>query len=74
MLNEFSTPMNWTTREPRLPHHEMPRNNPRLFELVQVRVLRAFCIRGERIEPGKLVELERHLAESLASIGKVQLR
>jgi len=69
MLNEC----NWTTREPRLPHHDMPRNNPWLFELVEVRVLRAFFNHGKRIDPGKLVELERHLALSLAATKKVEL-
>jgi hypothetical protein len=37
------------------------------------RVLRAFCIAGERVEPGATVTLERHAAHSLAAAGRLEL-
>jgi hypothetical protein len=48
-------------------------NPPELLELVPVRVLRAFCVGGQRMEPGATVKLARHDAVSLAAIGKAEL-
>jgi len=63
--------MTWTHRERDL---QVAFNDPKHFEIVRVRVLRPFCIRGERIEPGKVIELERHVADSLAATGRVEPR
>ncbi|MCC7203118.1 MAG: hypothetical protein IT393_10725 [Nitrospirae bacterium] len=52
---------------------KIPKNDPALFRPTKVRVLRAFFVRGERVEPGQVVEIERHLAESLASVGKCEI-
>lgn len=38
--------------------------------LVKVKVTRAFCIDGERVEEGKVVEVEKALAVELAALGK----
>lgn len=45
----------------------------RLFQLVRVKVLRPFCIRGIRQEVDAVVSLDRCTAEGLASIQKVAL-
>lgn len=39
--------------------------------LVKVKVTRAFCIDGERVEVGKVIEVEKALAIELAASGKV---
>lgn len=38
--------------------------------LVKVKVTRAFCIDGERVEAGKVIEVEKALAIELSSSGK----
>lgn len=37
-----------------------------------VRLLRAICIKGQRIEPGALLQLDRALASELISAGKAE--
>jgi len=49
-----------------------PRNDPALFEKITVKVLRPFCVAGQRLEPGAFVELARFDAESLRALGKVE--
>lgn len=39
--------------------------------LVKVKVTRAFCIEGERVEVGKVIEVEKALAIELSANGKV---
>jgi hypothetical protein len=51
----------------------VPKNAPALMVPTRCEVLRAFCVRGERMEPGAEVTLERHTALSLAAIGKVRV-
>lgn len=40
--------------------------------LMRVRVLRALCIKGERQDVGKVVDLERHVALEAIHLGKVE--
>lgn len=51
---------------------QIPQNPPGLFTPTQVRCLRSFFIAGKRIEPGQVVSIEYHIAESLKAIGKVE--
>jgi hypothetical protein len=51
----------------------VPKNDPRLRELVRVRVRRPFRVKGAVVAVGDVVELERHDAESLAAAGRVRL-
>jgi hypothetical protein len=46
-------------------------NDPKLFEPVRVRAVRSFFVKGQAVEAGKTVQIERHLANSLASVGRV---
>jgi hypothetical protein len=39
---------------------------------MRVKVLRAFCIRGERQEPGKEIEVADHLVVELVFLGKAE--
>lgn len=54
-------------------HVPAPHNDPKLFEPVTVRVLRAFCVKGTRCEAASIVCIERSLALSLQAIGKCEL-
>lgn len=54
-------------------HQPPPKNDPQLFELVEVVVRRPFCVRGRRVEGGECIKIERHLARDLARIGKCEV-
>lgn len=64
----------WTMMESmsqtRIPN---PVQDPMLFEPTKVRVLRAFCVGGQRQEPGAEVTVPFHVAKDLEAMGKVQL-
>jgi len=62
--------MNWITGIEAPSMVPAPPNDPRLFEMIKVRALRPFCVRGRRIEIGEAVHVERHVAESLAAVGR----
>jgi hypothetical protein len=51
----------------------VPLNPPHLVAPTRVKVLRAFCIKGKRVEPGSTVTIQFHLAKELEAIGKVEL-
>jgi len=38
-----------------------------------VKVLKAFFVAGRRVEPGEVVTLQRHDAESMAALGRVEI-
>lgn len=48
-------------------------NPPELLAPTSCRVLRAFSVRGARVEIGEIVTLTRFDAESLKAIGKVEI-
>jgi hypothetical protein len=50
-----------------------PKNERRLLEPVKGRVVKPFCVRGTRLEPGAIVELPRFDARSLAAAGRLEL-
>jgi len=52
---------------------EYIQNNPKLFEKIQVKVLRAFYVDRQLQQIGTTVQLERHLAQSLQEVGKVEM-
>lgn len=47
-----------------------PVQDPKLFRLVKVRVLRPFCVAGKRVEIGAETEVPYDIARSLAASGK----
>lgn len=47
-------------------------NPPELVKLTHVRVLRPFCVAGERVEVNAIVTLPRNDADSLAALKKVE--
>jgi len=47
--------------------------NPKLFEKINVKVLRAFYVDRQLQEIGTVVSLERHLAQSLQAVGKAEI-
>jgi hypothetical protein len=49
----------------------MPKNDPRLMELVTVKVTKSFYANGRRVSPGELIELPRFDAESMAALKRV---
>lgn len=58
----------WHTRE-----DDLPINRPELLELIPVRVLKAFYVRGKLISIGEIIKIERHLATSLQALHKVEI-
>lgn len=50
-----------------------PVQDPRLFRLVKVRVLRPFCVAGKRVEIGAETEVPYDIARSLAATGKCDI-
>lgn len=50
-----------------------PKNDPALLTPVRVRVVRPFCILGERKDVGEIVTLQRHDALSMAAIGRCEI-
>lgn len=50
-----------------------PVQDPKLFRLVKVRVLRPFCVAGKRVEIGAETEVPYHVALDLAAIGKCEI-
>lgn len=48
-------------------------NDPALFAPTKVRVVRPFCIGGARVEPGEVVKLPKHDADSMVAIGRAEL-
>jgi len=48
-------------------------NPPELLAATKCRVLKPFCGAGKRVEPGKIIELPKHDAQSLAAIGRVEI-
>ncbi|MBI5315040.1 MAG: hypothetical protein HZB34_03630 [Nitrospirae bacterium] len=48
-------------------------NDARLLRPTLVRVLKGFCVQGKLVELGATITLQRHDAESLAALGKVEL-
>ncbi len=50
-----------------------PDPNPEhLLELVSVRILKPFMVKGKRVEVGEVVRLQRHDAESMMALKKCQ--
>lgn len=47
-----------------------PKNDPRLFEKVRLRVLKPFCVDGQRIDADTILELPRYVARDLVVLGK----
>lgn len=50
-----------------------PRNDPSLLKRVRCRVLIPFYVGGKVVEPGQRIELERHDAESMAALKRVEI-
>jgi len=50
-----------------------PKNDPRLMQLILVKVLRPFCVAGQPLALGDEVAIEFHLARDLVAIGKVRI-
>ena len=48
-------------------------NPPALVAPTRCRVLVAFCVAGERIEPGEIVTLQKHDADSMRALGRVEI-
>lgn len=51
----------------------LPKNDPSLFEMVEVKVLKPFFVLRVRMETGFVVQLPRHLALEMEAIGKVEI-
>jgi hypothetical protein len=43
----------------------MPKNDPALLELVELRSLGGFCLNGKRVEIGTIVKVQRFIANDL---------
>lgn len=52
--------------------HALPKNDPRLFQLVPVKVLKPFFAIGVRLEPGTITTLPRHVVSEMQAIGKAE--
>lgn len=50
-----------------------PVQDPRLFRLVKVRVLKPFCVAGKRVEIGAETEVPYHVARDLEAVGKCEI-
>lgn len=51
----------------------LPANPAHLLEMVNVRVLKPFGLGGgQRAEPGKVVQVERHVGLDMVSLGKAE--
>jgi hypothetical protein len=50
-----------------------PKNDPALLRPTRCRVLRPFWLHGRAVEPGAVVELQRHDALSLQAIHRVAI-
>ena len=50
-----------------------PKNDPELLRPVRVTVIRPFCVRGQRLEPGTTVELPRYVADDMIWLKKAQM-
>ncbi len=50
-----------------------PIQDPRLFKLVKVRVLRPFCVAGKRVEIGAETTVPYHVARDLAASKKCEI-
>lgn len=50
---------------------QLPKQDPTLFERVDVKVLRPFCVNGQAQEVGSTLRIERHVAVGLQSLGKL---
>jgi hypothetical protein len=48
-------------------------HDPATIAPTACRVLKPLCIRGERVEPGGVVTLQRSDAETLQSVGRVEI-
>ena len=57
----------------RVADSQLPKQDPELFKLVPVRVLKPFCIGGQAQEVGTTVRVERHVAVGLVSLKKAEL-
>lgn len=51
----------------------LPKNDPALLTPIRCRVIRGFCVSGKPVVIGEIVSIERHLALSLKSTGKVEI-
>ncbi len=49
-----------------------PKNDPALFRPVRVRVVRPFCVGGQRQEIGSTVTLPKHDADSMVAIKRAE--
>jgi len=50
-----------------------PRNDPKLFERIKVRIIKSFFVAGKVVEVGQRIELARHDALSMQAIGRVEI-
>ena len=50
-----------------------PKNDPELLRPVRVTVLKAFCVRGQPVELGSIVELPRFVAADMIALKKAQM-
>ncbi|MDC8451060.1 MAG: hypothetical protein LV473_22315 [Nitrospira sp.] len=49
-----------------------PVQDPKLFEPVNVLVLRPFCVAGKPVKISEAVQVPRHLAQDLRALGKAE--
>lgn len=49
-----------------------PVQDPKLFQLTRVKVIRPFCVMGRRVEIGAEVAVPYHIALDLRAIGKAE--
>ena len=50
-----------------------PKNDPELLRPVRVMVLKPFCVQGQPLEPGTMVELPRYVAADMITLKKAQM-
>ena len=50
-----------------------PKNAPELLQPVRVTVLRPFCVQGQPLEIGTMVELPRYVAADLVALRKAEM-
>ena len=48
------------------------RQDPKLFEPVKVRVLKSFWVGGKAVQPGEIIMLAKHDAESMRALRRVE--
>lgn len=67
--------LDWTSMRETMQHSKIadPVQDPRLLQSVKVRVLRAFCVAGKRVEIGAEVEVPYCTARDLRAIGKAEM-